>query len=285
MRKCPKISIVTPTYNQGQFLEETILSVLNQCYPNLEYIIIDGGSVDNSVNIIKKYEDRLSYWVSERDSGQTSAINKGFKQSTGDAINWLNSDDMLVPGALRAVGEACMKFPKSEFWFGDFDVIDNKGQIMFSRKSPVFSYRQLLYGRQLSCQPAVFFRRHVLERIGFLDETFDFCMDIEFWIRAVRLRCKFQQLKKTLALARVHGKTKTILHQDVLYEEHKSVLKKYDGLGLAEDSAIEDYYFTFLNRFWRLTAAANRFIFRGDCTFGKVGKVSEILKRAESHLN
>ena len=248
------------------------MSVLSQDYPNLEYIIFDGGSTDNSVDIIKKYEDRLTYWVSEQDHGQTHAINKGFKKAAGEIVNWLNSDDLLAPGALQTVGEGFAEFPESEFCFGDFDMIDKEGQIIFSRKSPSYRFRQLLYGRQLSSQPAVFFRRNVLEKIGYLDETFSFCMDLEFWIRAAQQGCIFHQIKKPLALARMHGDAKTTLLQNVLHEEHKSVVKKYGGLGLAEGSAIEDHYYTFLNRFWRFIAASNRCVFRGDWTFGRAGK-------------
>ena len=101
----PKISIITPSYNQGIFIEETILSVLDQNYPNLEYIIMDGGSTDNTVDIIKKYEDRITYWISEKDNGQSDAINKGFHKSTGDILHWLNSDDVLVPRALNMLVE------------------------------------------------------------------------------------------------------------------------------------------------------------------------------------
>jgi glycosyltransferase involved in cell wall biosynthesis len=281
----PKISIITPSLNQDSFLEETILSVLQQDYPNFEYIIIDGGSSDNSLDIIKKYKDRLSYWVSEKDAGQADAINKGFLHATGDALNWLNSDDLLSPGALQVVGEACLKFPKSELWFGDFEVIDKKGEILLARKSPIFSYRQLYFGRQLSCQPAVFFRRKVLEKIGCLDEKYNFCLDLEFWIRAARMRCTFQQIKKTLASTRLHGASKTILLQKVLHQEHKDILNRYGGLRIVKDSVIEDQYFTILNRFWRIVSAANRFFFRGDCNFGKIGNAIEKVNHTDSPLN
>ena len=281
----PKISIITPSLNQEMFLEKTILSVLQQDYPNLEYIIIDGGSSDDSVGIIKKYEECLSYWVSEIDSGQANAINKGFIQSTGDALNWLNSDDLLVPGALRAVGETYLKFPKSELVFGDFDIIDKQGQLIFTRKSPFYNFRQLVYGRQLSSQPAVFFKRQVLEKIGYLNEKLNFCMDLEFWIRAARMRCPFRQIKKTLASTRLHGSAKTTLLQNVLQKEHKSILNRYRRLGIAEGSAIEDHYFFLLNRFWRFVSAANRFFYRGDWSFGKIGNALELLERNDSHLN
>src|ERR1051325_4216859 len=105
MKQLPLITIITPSYNQGQFIEETILSIINQDYPRLEFIIIDGGSTDNTVDIIKKYADRITYWVSEKDKGQSNAINKGLHKATGDIINWINSDDQLMPGALTAVAK------------------------------------------------------------------------------------------------------------------------------------------------------------------------------------
>ncbi len=108
----PRITIVTPSYNQGQYIEETILSVINQDYPNLEYIIIDGGSSDNTVEIIKKYSDRITYWISEKDNGQAHAINKGFRKATGDILNWLNSDDQLQPGALKIIAQRFGESPE-----------------------------------------------------------------------------------------------------------------------------------------------------------------------------
>lgn len=275
----PKISIITPSYNQGQFLEETILSVLNQDYPNLEYIIIDGGSSDNSVEIIKKYEKRLAFWVSGPDKGQSHAINKGLKQSTGEILNWINSDDMLAVGSLKIIGKAFYGDPEADFCFGDFSMIDEKGRLFISRKSPPYRFRTLFYGRQLSCQPTVFFRRSVLERIGYLDETLGFCMDLEFWIRSASKGMGFRHTKKLLAVARMHKGAKTARLQKILHEEHKAIVRRYRPWRFRQGSFLEDNYYTLLNKFWRFIAALNRCLQRGDWTFLKAGNALRLAKR------
>lgn len=280
MTKHPKISIITPSYNQGQFLEETILSVLNQDYPNVEYIIIDGGSTDNSVEIIKKYVDRLTYWVSEKDRGQTHAINKGFKRATGEVVNWLNSDDLLEHGALGMLAKEIQKVPTADFYFGDFSVIDNKGRKLFSRKSGPYQFATLFWGRQLSSQPAVFFRRNLLENLGYLDESLNFCMDTEFWIRAAYKGARFHQIKSTLGITRMHGDAKTTRLQQVLHNEHKMVVRRYNSLRFfKKHNNAEDIYYTFMNRFWRLAAAVNRFIFRQDVSFMMASKALQALNQ------
>jgi glycosyltransferase involved in cell wall biosynthesis len=279
--KYPKISIITPSYNQGQFLEDTILSVLNQSYPNLEYIIIDGGSTDNSIDIIKKYEECLAYWVSETDQGQTHAINKGLKLSTGEILNWINSDDLLTLGSLHIVGKAFTIAPEADFCFGDFSLIDEKGRLIISRKSPPYRFRTLFYGRQLSCQPAVFFRRSVLEKIGYLDETFAFCMDLEFWIRAASKGMRFRQTKQLLAKARMHRGAKTAQLQEVLHEEHKAIVRRYLPWGFLQGSPLEDRLYTLLNKLWRFIAALNRCFQRRDWTFLKAGNALRLVKRTD----
>jgi len=159
-----RISVVTPSYNQGQFLEETILSVLDQNYPNLEYMIIDGGSTDNSVDIIKKYEKYLTFWVSEKDNGQTYAINKGFNKASGDLVNWINSDDLLEDGALKMLGETLLEYPDADFIYGDYRAIDQYSNTIYQRKSAPYNKNCLYWGRQVSSQPAVFFKRSMLEK-------------------------------------------------------------------------------------------------------------------------
>lgn len=276
----PKISIITPSYNQGQFLEETILSVLNQNYSNLEYIIIDGGSTDNSVDIIKKHEGRLAYWISEKDRGQAHAINKGFKRATGEVVNWLNSDDLLEQGALEILAKEIEKVPTSDFYFGDFSVINSEGIKLFSRKSGPYKFNTLFWGRQLSSQPAVFFRRKLLENIGYLDESLNFCMDTEFWIRAASNGAKFHQIKSTLGIARMHSDAKTTRLQQVLHDEHKIVVGRYNSFNLfKKHSNAENLYYTLMNRFWRLVAAVNRLVFRQDVSFMMASKALRALSQ------
>jgi glycosyltransferase involved in cell wall biosynthesis len=180
----PKISIVTPSYNQGRYLEETILSVINQHYPNLEYIIIDGGSDDNSIDIIKKYSSHINYWVSEKDSGQSEAINKGFRKCTGDIVTWLNSDDYYPDGTLLKVGDYFSK--------GNFALLYGKSVLFGAqRKDMVIGLkdRENAVIKSLSFvpfpQPSTFFKRQLLDDQGDLDENLHFCMDHDLLVRIV----------------------------------------------------------------------------------------------------
>ena len=179
----PTVSIVTPSYNQAQFLEETIISVLQQDYPSIEYIIIDGASTDGSVDIVRQYEDRLAYWVSEPDRGQCHAINKGFARAQGAIIAWLNSDDVYRPGAIRQVVEAFRDHPGSVAVVGACALVD-AGRNVFSCKQPTgFAPERLLRGGGVPGQPAVFLRRQVLEKIGGLREDLHYVLDWEYWLR------------------------------------------------------------------------------------------------------
>lgn len=264
--KLPKISIVTPSYNQGQFLEDTILSVLEQGYPNLEYMIIDGGSQDRSIEIIKKYTPYLSYWVSEQDRGQTHAINKGFKRSTGKIVNWLNSDDLLADGALKTLAHAMLEHPKADIFYGDYLAVDGEGNTLYQRKSAPYHPDALFWGRQLSSQPAVFFRRNLLSRFGLLNENQQFCMDTEFWIRSARNGAVFSQVKAPLGITRVHGDAKTSLMQQVLKDEHRLIVEHCQGF-LKVPKNVRDQYYFFMNRYWRLNAAMRRLFYRKDTSF------------------
>ena len=179
----PKISIVTPSYNQGTFLEETIQSILSQDYPNLEYIIIDGGSTDNSVEIIKKYEQHISYWVSEKDKGQTNAISKGFAKATGEICNWINSDDVLAPNALKTIANAFIENPNVDFVHGKNGIIDSESKLTEWTQHPKDNLEiQYFYGMPYG-QQACFFTKRIYDKVGGLNEKISFSMDFDLYTK------------------------------------------------------------------------------------------------------
>jgi len=180
----PKISVVTPSYNQGRFIEETIRSVLLQGYPNLEYIIIDGGSTDGTLDIIRKYQDMLAYWVSEPDSGQGYAINKGFDKATGDIFAWINSDDYYYPGAFSAVGQAFRQHPGLSLVHGYEHYVDENGEFLQEVFPPFKNARTttLYFGHPL-LQVSCFWRAGAYHSVGGLDERFHYHLDYDLFLR------------------------------------------------------------------------------------------------------
>ncbi|MGH2506214.1 MAG: glycosyltransferase family 2 protein [Ktedonobacteraceae bacterium] len=180
----PRISIVTPSYNQGQFIEETIRSVLLQGYPNLEYIIVDGGSTDSSVGIIKKYSDYLHHWVNERDSGHGNALNKGFERSTGEIMCWLNSDDMYLPWTFRIVADIFTSYPQVNWITGLNAWWSDHGVLTAARRAPKNIYDYLLGNYAWIQQESVFWRRSLWERAGgHINENYRLMIDGELWSR------------------------------------------------------------------------------------------------------
>jgi glycosyltransferase involved in cell wall biosynthesis len=181
----PRVSIVTPSYNQGQFIEETIRSVLLQGYPDLEYLIMDGGSTDNSVDIIRRYEPWLAYWVSEPDRGQSHAVNKGWQRATGDILAFLNSDDLYLSGAIFRAVEALSQKPECAMVYGDGLWVDETGRFLKLQESGPLDARQLLTG---TCsygipQPTAFMRREAVEAVSGLDESLHMAMDFDLWVK------------------------------------------------------------------------------------------------------
>lgn len=180
----PKVSIITPSFNQVRYLEQTILSVLNQDYPNLEYLVIDGGSTDGSVDIIKKYQTRIAYWESEPDTGQSHAINKGIRKSTGDIIAWLNSDDLYFPSAVSHAVQEFKKNNKLALFYGNCVFIDKKGKfIRYFTEVEDWNELRLRNYTDFIMQPTTFFSREKLYQVGLLDENLRYGMDWDLWCR------------------------------------------------------------------------------------------------------
>ena len=222
----PKISIVTPSYNQGRFIERTILSVLNQNYPNLEYIILDGGSTDGSAGIIRKYERYLAYWRSEKDDGQSAAIRRGFDMCTGEIYAYLNSDDLYTPGALRTVARAFREDTASDFVFGNTGFIDADDAVVGECRFTKFDFATLIYEGTNLHQPGAFWTREIYERIGGLNAKYRFCMDYDLFCRAGQVG-RFRHIRSHLANFRLHGESKTTTILPVGRMEHEEIAARY----------------------------------------------------------
>ena len=208
MNDTPLVTIVTPSFNQARFLEQTMRSVLEQDYPNIEYMVADGGSTDGSVDLIQKYSDRMKWWVSEKDNGQADAINKGFTRASGEIIAWINSDDYYMPGAVAGAVKALADHPEVGMVFGNVRVVDETEKVL----------NQLSYGDwglvdlmsfHIIGQPAVFMRREVLEKVGHLDQSFHLLLDHQLWIR-LAAEAGMQYIPELWASAHYHEDCKNL---------------------------------------------------------------------------
>jgi glycosyltransferase involved in cell wall biosynthesis len=216
----PKISIITPSFNQGEYLEDTILSVFNEKYPNLEYIVIDGGSTDNSVEVIKKYDDKIDYWCSEKDEGQSHALIKGFERSTGEILCWLNSDDMLYPGALEEVVKN-MSLDQPCWIIGHSQQVNKDGKYRYNTfYAPVvdsltffqFKFRGIV-------QPSVFWNRKMVDQIGGLEKKYHYIMDMDYFYRMSKISYPVM-LDCVLSRFRTHSDAKTSKDANLLDKEY-----------------------------------------------------------------
>lgn len=205
----PGVSLVTPSFNQGQFLEDTILSVLNQGYPDLEYMVIDGGSTDDSPEVIRRYADRLAYWESTPDRGQSHAINKGWRRATGKYLWWLNSDDLLMPGSLVAAVRFLETHPDVDLVYGDVVRVDAAGRWVDYYPYRDFDFAGFVLRRHDLAQPGSLMRRDVVQRIGILDEGLHFLMDLDYWRRLAIAGGRIVHLPQPLSLFRTYDEAKT----------------------------------------------------------------------------
>lgn len=202
----PLVTIVTPSYNQGCFLEATIQSVLAQDYPNIEYLVVDGTSTDDSVEIIRRYSDRLTWWVSEKDKGQSDAINKGFRRARGEFVGWLNSDDVYEPGAVSAAVAAFQSRPEAGLVYADARAIDAEGRQFNLMRARQYNLVDLL-SYNIICQPASFMRRFVLEQVNYLNPDYHLLMDHLLWIQMAQ-QAPIVYVPQVWASARYHDQAK-----------------------------------------------------------------------------
>jgi len=230
----PKISVITPSFNQGQFIEQTILSVISQGYPNLEFIIIDGGSTDNTVEIIKKHETSITHWQSKKDNGQASAINEGFGMATGDILCWLNSDDMYLPDILNKIPNYFTDINSAEIVFGNCTHFNDQSKK--TRGSNVVEAHEkfALSLCDYIIQPSSFFTRAAWLKAGILNEALHFCFDWDWFIRAERAGINYIPVQEYLSLYRIHDAHKSGGRGTKRVEELKQIAALYNDQRLAK---------------------------------------------------
>lgn len=239
----PRVSIITPSYNQAQYLEETLRSVLDQGYPDLEYIVVDGGSTDGSVEIIKRYADRLAWWVSEKDSGQAEAINKGFARATGEIVAWINSDDYYQPGAIAEAARTLEEHPECGMVFGDVVSIDGTGQPVNVMTYGDWGLEGLMQFNIIG-QPGVFMRRAVLEQAGYLDLSYHFMLDHHLWLRMAQL-APIRYVPRKWAAARFHAGAKNVAQAAKFGQEAKRIAQ-----WMPTQPGLAEKYNRLKNRIW-----------------------------------
>jgi len=253
----PKISIITPSFNQVDFLERTLLSVLEQDYPNIEYIVIDGGSTDGSVDLIKKYERRLAYWVSEKDRGQAHAINKGLERATGDWVAWQNSDDTYYPGAFSQLAAVAQSNGSAQLIIGNMNLIDRDDQILRDLKYVRPTYPSLLSEGMILSNQSAFWQRKVHQELGLLSESLDCAFDYEWFLRLLAEGRQTAHVNTTWGALRVHGDTKTSNRQDVFDREFEQIRSG------REPSALDKRYHQFRRMCLMLAQGELRYVLRG----------------------
>ena len=254
----PRVTVVTPSFNQARFIEATIRSVLNQGYPNLEYVVIDGGSTDGSIDIIRQYGARLAYWVSEPDQGQADAIAKGFRRSTGQIMAYLNSDDVYLPGAIAQAVAALRRYPDCDLIYGDVWIVDEWDQIIGERRLTQMDRYDFLGQGNCLAQPATFWRRGIYEAVGGIDPSYYFQMDLDFFIRVVS-QGTMRNLGRHLARTRMHPDGKMVKAEHIRRQEWLQLQERY-----LQWIPPDDFRYS---RPWLLTRQFIRYALQGDAAY------------------
>jgi glycosyltransferase involved in cell wall biosynthesis len=234
----PLVSIVTPSFNQGQFIGRTIESVLGQSYPHIEYCVIDGGSTDTTLDVLRSYGSKLM-WCSEPDRGQTHAINKGFAQSQGSIRAYLNSDDTLIPNAVETIVDLFRRDPTVSLYYGDAHYIDADDRITGLYVTAEYSFDRLMHDCCI-CQPAAFWTAEIAKKVGPFDESLHFVMDYDYWIRIDRAFGRIRHAPVILANSRLYSTTKTLAHRREIYNEIFAICTRH--VGYVSRSYVEGYY-------------------------------------------
>jgi len=258
-----KVSIITPSFNQGKFITRTLKSVRQQKdtlskYISIEHVVYDGGSTDNTLEILRSFKDNIK-WVSEPDKGQTHAVNKGLQNTNGEIIGWLNSDDVYYPGAIAKVVEFFADNPEIDVVYGMARHIDIYDKVINSYPTADFSIENLLNGCFI-CQPALFFRRRVLTMTGLLDESLHYCMDYDFWVRMALCGIKFGYLQEPLAGSRLYPQNKTLSAKVAVHAEINDMLKKH--LHYVPNSALINYAYAVVSETVNKNIAPYKFAYK-----------------------
>jgi glycosyltransferase involved in cell wall biosynthesis len=228
MNELIKISIVTPSYNQGEFIERTILSVINQTYKNIEYIVIDGGSTDNTMDILNKYRDKIDIIVSEKDKGQSDAINKGFRLATGKLAGWLNSDDILYPDCVEKMVELYHTHPDGSIYYpSTVDFVDRDEKLLFKKTHKITGRNYLLNCNSAVIQQGSFYNSDYLKKINYVDQEIYYCMDLDLWIRLLNHGKIYYFEGDSLSAYRVWESTKTSSGGKKFLKNIRQTLDKY----------------------------------------------------------